>query len=268
MSTLTRAFLDGILPKGSAFRVQAGGGLDQIIGAMSDNMGTEVAQVAALQFVRDPNYTAVFEDLERELGIQKNPYLTQAQRTVLSSRRKFSKASGTLPGLQAELDAAGFGNGGYGLTVYDNNGAANPNNFVGGVAWMQAGYNTPGYYQAGNTYAFAGLSGGGGTLIVNGLLTTAAPAYWGAGMFQANQTVAIAGYFTQLTFTPVQYTIPTDPGFWPSFFFLGQNPVYAAGTLQTLQAVNVPNTRQSELIELVTRIKPMGTWCVGMINWI
>ena len=124
----------------------------------------------------------------------------------------------------------------------------------------------------GNTNAFMGISGGGGTVIVNGTLQSVTPNYYGMGMTVAGygcmgMDLSMMGYFTSQSTATIRYTIPSDPGYWPAFFFLGANPTYSGNTLLTLQNVNVPSIRQGELIELITRVKPMWTWCIAMINW-
>ena len=271
---LLRAFVDGMLPHGSLWRPAPGLDLDNLLKGVADNMTTAYGVTQQIGQIRDPYFTSDLDDLEREYGITKNTFLSLTQRVNILAARKFSKPSSTIPGIQAQLDLYGFGNGGYGLQVFDNNGGANPNNFVGGVAWVQMGYTTPGLGWMGNTNAFMGISGGGGQLIVNGIQQAVSPNYYcmgltgitGAGFM--GQNASIMGYFATQTYTPVVYTIPTDSGYWGAFLFFGQNPVYAAGTLQTIQNVNVPSARQGELIELITRLKPMWTWAVAMINWI
>ena len=155
--------------------------------------------------------------------------------------------------------------------------SADPNNFVRGIPWAMCGY-TPsaGYGYMGNTYAFMGISGGGGTLIVNGNLYSAnAPNYFGMGMSVSKfgymgQDNSMCGYFTSLGlgYSPIVYTIGADPGYWPLYFFLAASAVYSSGTILSMGMANVPAQRQQELYDLICRYKPMHTWCIVMANFI
>ena len=267
---LLRAFVDGMLPHGSLWRPAPGLDLDNLLNGVADNMTTAYGVTQQIGQIRDPYFTSDLDDLEREYGITKNTFLSLTQRVNILAARKFSKPSSTIPGIQAQLDLYGFGNGGYGLQVFDNNGGANPAIFTTIAVQMWAGQTTA---VAGNNAAYAAITGNG-TLIVNGTLQTSSPAYWGAGMTaftsygQAGNTNMVAGYYTSLSYVSQTYPIPTDPGYWPAFIFFGANPQYSSGVLTSITYVNVPSARQGELIELITRLKPMWTWAVAMINWI
>lgn len=292
MSAITRALIDGLWPDGSAATPAPSSDLDKFLNALADNSENPRAFLAQLASIRDPYKTAVLSDLEREYGIAFNPALTTAQRQANIASRKFKKASGTLWALQNALNDAGFGVGGYGLMVYDNNGSSDPRNFVTGAWRMYAGATSLPIY-AGNTNAYASFVGGTAVTIINGAQFTAAPAYWGAGMvFYAGNTNAYCGYYQYLNYTPIVYPLPADSGYWPLFFFVGANPTYFTpssafvvdenganivdengifittdgGTgysipqITTIQSPNVPSSRRAELIELILRYKPIFTW--------
>lgn len=274
--TLARAFIDGIWPQGSAWRPAPGLDLDHLLDGMAGNVQSEHDFLATLCCIRSPARTFLLDDLEREYGISKNENLTVPQRTAILEERKYNRqGTATKPNLQAALDLAGFGVGGYGLTVYDNNGGANPSSFVAGAGvWnMYAGATSLPIY-AGNTLAFARFSGALGTLIVNGLEYTAEPDYYGAGMAgisgygYAGNSFMFSGYYERLTYTETIYPITTDSGYWKLFFFLGQNATYSSGVLQTIDLVDIPSNRKTELYELILRYKPIHTWAVLMANWV
>jgi hypothetical protein len=277
MSQLTRALLDGLLPQGDAWHPAPGGNLDKLLNGIADNLGIVQTALGLLDNVRDPWTTPYLDELERDFGITKNTMLTTAQRQANLAARKFQRNQpGTALALQTALNLMGFGVGGYGLQVYTNEGSADPRNFSGGVPYMEAGYTTPGYYQAGHTYAFAGISGGGGTLVVNGNLYSAnAPNYFGAGMngvsgygYAGNNNM-FAGYFTSLGlgYSQTTYTIGADSGYWPLYFFLATSATYSSGVIQTLGMAMVPGSRQQELYDLICRYKPIHTWCIVIAQW-
>lgn len=274
--SLGRAFLDGIWPEGSAWRPAPDQDLDHLLDGMAGNIQSEHDFLAQLSTIRSPSRTFLFDDLEREYGISKNDNLTVAQRVAILSERKYNRqGTATKLNLQHALDLNGFGAGGYGLTVYDNNGGANPGSFVAGSGvWnMYAGATSLPIY-AGNTLAFARITGALGTLIVNGLEYTISPNYYGAGMLTvpgygyAGNSNMFAGYYNSLNYVETVYPIPDDSGYWKLFFFLGQNAVFSSGVLQTIDLVNIPQGRKQELYELILRYKPIHTWAVLMANWI
>jgi len=300
MSTLTRALVDGLWPKGSAANPAPDSDLDNFLEAIADNTEVPRAFLESVAYIRDPYKTIVLDDLEREYGIMFNPVLTEAQRRQNVANKKFKKASGTLWALQEALDLAGFGQSGYGLMVYDNNGGANPNDFVTGEWRMYAGATGLPIY-AGNSGAFASFIGGTAELIVNGPQFTAAPEYWGCGMaVYTGNTIANCGYYLKLAYTPIDYPIPIDSGYWPLFFFIGRNPTYITpdssfvitsrgnnvvtsrgnlvttnggnGTsipyINTIESPDVPADRHAELVELILRWKPVFTWGLLFANYI
>lgn len=271
MSTLTRALLNGFLPAGSAWRPATGGMEDRLFDGMADNSEAVRSFVAQLSNIRDPYTTPILPELEREYGIQTNMGLTLATRQAALANRKFNRASmGTPANLQTALNLAGFGVGGYGLQVIDNNGGADPRQWVGGAPYLFCGQTVgSGYGCCGNTYAFAGQTGGG-QHIVNGNLYTIAPNYWGCGMATicCGNNLAYCGYYTSLNYSPYVYSVPADSGYWPLVFFLAQSATYTGATVATLTFGNIPSIRQQELVELVLRYKPIHTWAILMANFV
>ena len=265
MSLLTREMIAGLLPTGSAWRIQPGSQFDQYLNAQAANWDQPLTLFQSLATVRDPVRTPVLDDAEIEWGVTKNALLTVAQRQAVLTNRKFTKGSSTAQALQTALNLTGFGVGGYGVLAFNNNGGANPQNFVQGSSNITLG--GPGQY-LGNTAAMLGYNSGGGTLIVNGTIGTTTANYWGLGNFQLGQTVGELGYFQNQSFNQLTYQIPENSGYWPSFIFLAAAATPYPGTITTLTYANVPQSRQNELIELVCRYKPLWIWIVAYINWI
>lgn len=278
MSFITRALLDGLTPDGSAFRPAPGGALDLLYSGVADNWEAVRAAMQGLGAIRDPYATPVIMELEREFGIVTNTSMTLAQRQAVLAAAKFQRnQGGTAAALQAALDLAGFGAGGSGLKVFGNSGGADPRNYVNGIPYLQAGATTAGYAQAGGGHAFAGISGGGGTLVVNGYqYGVNVPAYFGAGMTgvsgygYAGNNLAFSGYYTQLGlgYYAVTYPVPADSGYWPLFFFLAPSATGYPGTITAMTYAQIPALRQQELLALICRYKPIHTWAIIMANWI
>jgi hypothetical protein len=124
--TLMRAFLDSVLPPGSAWNPVPGGDLDHLLDGMGDALQAVYDSLGTLDDIRNPRTTPFLDELEREYGVSPNVQLTDAVRRAYLLRRKYGRPSGTPSGLQAELDATGFGTGGYGLKVFANDPAVNP----------------------------------------------------------------------------------------------------------------------------------------------
>jgi hypothetical protein len=278
MSALTRALIDGLLPQGDAWHPVPGDHFDQLLNGIADNMGTVQTALGLLDNVRDPWTTPYLDELERDFGVTKNLMLTDAQRRGNLAARKFQRNQpGTALALQTALNLMGFGVGGYGLNVYTNEGSADPRLFTGGTAWAICGYTlSPGYGYMGNTNAMMGLSGGGGSLVVNGNQYTAnQPAYWGMGQTQSGygymgNTLAFCGYFTSLGlgYSQTVYTIGADSGYWSLYFFLATSATYSGSTITALGMASIPAQRQQELYDLICRYKPIHTWCILMANFV
>jgi hypothetical protein len=62
-----------------------------------------------------------------------------------------------------------------------------------------------------------------------------------------------------------KYTIPTDAGYWPMFFFVGGAVTRnGSGEITDIADAVVPAARRGELVRLIVRHKPMWAWA-GLI---
>jgi len=130
-----RRVLDALSPKGMAWRPAPGGDLDHLLDGVADNAQATLDDLETLAHLRDPWKVPLelLPDLEREFGIAPNTALTvktrRANLSILRYRKGRKKSS--LLKLQAALDRAGFGAGGYGLVVTPNaSPAVDPTQFV------------------------------------------------------------------------------------------------------------------------------------------
>ena len=80
MSSLTRAFIDGVLPQGSALTPAPGDWMDDYLNAMADNLAASKAVGDSLAVILRPCLTPILEELEIEHGITPSPNLTEYQR--------------------------------------------------------------------------------------------------------------------------------------------------------------------------------------------
>jgi hypothetical protein len=90
---------------------------------------------------------------------------------------------------------------------------------------------------AGEPNAIAGL--GGGELLVNGPIVKTSLDYEAQAngvLMEANETNAIAGYFTEVTYTPVTYSIPVSSDTWSYVFFVTGQPTEEWGWLDDWNA--------------------------------
>ena len=124
--TFMRAFLDSVLPPGRAWSPAPGGDMDHFLDGIGDSLQSVQDFLSTLAEIRDPRTTPYLDDLEREYGVQPNAQLSDAVRRSYLLRRKYGRPQSTSSGLQAELDATGFGTGGYGVKVFANDPPVNP----------------------------------------------------------------------------------------------------------------------------------------------
>lgn len=262
---MMRQVLDGLLPTGSAWRPARGGSLDQFLNAVSDNWDAPKAFLATLATIRDPLKTPYLSDLERDFGITPNVFLPESRRRLqLLVAKTKRRRTGGASDLQAALDLAGFGVGGYGLQVFANDPAVDPRPFLNNQFQMYLGgpNSTVGW-------ATAFLSQLGAQLIVNGDRYTYPPAYQALGTFQLAQATATIGYYNKFYTIPTANTIPADSTLWPLVFFVAQSVTRdGSGYISALSFAGIPQNRRNDLMEIVLKFKPMHTWCVAAINWI
>ena len=252
-----RNILDTWYPDGPPHQPKPDGDMDNFREATGEIIDEIREGVVNTAFIRNPEKTQIFNDLEREYGIVPNPNLTLAERTdLLKVERYKKKTTGNDDDLQEKLDNAGFN-----LTVYQNSPdgpAVDPALFLDQNFQMQAQNGTN--YYAGNTLAYAGRSGG--ELLVNGDVFTYVPAYFGAGEVYAGNTNAVCGYFETLTKTKLEYAIPVDPNNWPFVFFVGGAATFNPdGSLLTIAQGLVPSEKEKQLKDIILKFKGLYTWC-------
>ena len=278
--TLMRAFLDAVLPPGTIWQPAPGEDFDHFLDALGDNLQSVHDACEALAHIRDPATTPYLEELEREYGITPNTQLTDAQRRAVLALVKYKRnAKSTLATLQTALDSAGLGVGGYGLLVFANDPAVDPNQFIIGIYQMYLGGPNQylGYNTGGVTRSFFGQATGGGLWIINGDVFVATPNYeaqlGGAQAYLNYQVLGspggfYLGEFYTISYAPAVITSPADSWAWPLVFFLATSATKdGGGHITALGQAQIPGSLRQTLIEIVMRVKPIHTWCVLMAQF-
>lgn len=257
--TVTREAIDAAFPRGPFWLPKVDGDYDKLLDGISDADLLVYDDLSDLARIRNPQTTPYLSDLEKEYGILPNPNLTeQVRRDALQSKMTEKSTGGRLEPLQSAITDSGFTN----LLVHANDPPVDPAIFLDQSFQMVAGGDNA---YAGRSDAFAGRIGG--NLVVNGDIFTQQKAVLmqAGGDIYAGNTNAVAGYFEELKLTPQAFELPTDPGYWPLFFFVGGAATRdGSGALTEIATETIDADRRTELISLIVRFKPSHSWC-GLI---
>lgn len=138
--TLMRSFLDSIWPDGSIWRPRPTHDLDHLLDGISDAWQAVKDDMESLAFLRDPRRTPFLDDLERDFGIAPNMEIPDAQRRAILADKKYRRGvHSTIDTMQDTLDAAGLGDDGFGLHVFANDPAVDPQFFTTNVPQTYCG---------------------------------------------------------------------------------------------------------------------------------
>ncbi|MEJ2062368.1 MAG: hypothetical protein P8X74_03665 [Reinekea sp.] len=260
--TFLRQAIDLLWHKGPIHEPVEDGYYWKLRDAIADNLEIIRDTVQTAAYIREPENTPVFSDLEKEYGLIGNENLSLETRTLfLKSARYRKKTTAQDDQLQALLDQAGFN-----LTVYNNSPdgpAVDPAIIIDQNFVMQAGDQTNDY--AGQDDAYAGRVGG--YYLLNGALYDQFPAYFGAGDIYAGNDVAVAGYFEYLRQEFLTYPNPTD-GFTLCFFVGGDATFDAVtGEILTIQQGLVPSPQRQKLDNIILQFKPLFTRACMVVSY-
>ena len=231
-----RRVIDALMPKGAIWRPVKGGDFDRLLDGVAKNKQVVLGDLENLAHVRNPLRCpiGILQDLEREYGVTTNVALTEKERRMSLAVIRYKRiVLATTDKLQFALNKAGFGLGGYGLTVTRNSSPVQDPERIG-VGYILTAHGFPSVYCAGNT------------------------------------DVAYCGYFAERYYLSsgdsCDEDLVTPPkAYWSSVFFVGGQVSRANdGQIINISPVNIPSARKQELHRLILRIKPLGIW-VGMI---
>ncbi|MFP3041903.1 hypothetical protein LQZ19_08780 [Treponema primitia] len=277
-TTFARSVTDALMPRGIAWKPAYKGWLDRLLDGAAANTQAVMDDLEKLAYVRNPYYcpAELLSDLEREFGVIANPMLSEKDRREALAAVRYKRASlGTAPKLQMALDKAGFGQGGYGLVVTQNESPAiNPGPLVD-TSYSLTAHDFPSAACAGNETAHAGY--GGGYYLVNGDRRIFRPLYPQAGQicaraFDGSDELSgkqCAGYYTKYIDIETTWPTPDNPIYWPLIFFVGGRVTRNEdGSIASVPVVAVPQNRRQELHRLILRVKPLGIWAAMLCRFV
>jgi hypothetical protein len=267
MPSFFRRVIDSVWQKGPIHKPKPASATDPLAGGyarLRDAMAAAFeylrTDILTLAYMRDPERTPRFDDLERDYGIKNDPNLSpQTRIDNLKVARYAKRTTAQIDELQRRIRAAGFD-----LYCYNNSPEGPPIDpalILDASFSMQAMYSTN--YYAGNTFAQAGRAGG--YWLVNGPIFYQQPGISGAGTMWADGWNAYAGFFTGLVKTPVEYPTPADSDDWPFVIFVGGVATFAGdGSILTIAQGLVPSEQQKQLEEIILKFKGAYAWA-GMV---
>ncbi len=230
--SLARAVIDAIIPRGLIWSPDEDANYDNFLEAVSDEVNRTKAFLSKQALVRDAMQTEILEDLEKEYGIVTDTTLTEDQRRVKLAAVMYSgSGTGTVEDLQAHLDAGAFG-----LTVYQNDPPANPDDLITRQYNAYCGHEDS---LCGHESAVCGEFSD--FLVVNGDIDS------------------LGGL--------VHYKTPPEE-YWHLVFFIGGAVTRDVDdTILTIAPVSIPLTKRLELIRIIVRHKPIESWAALAVEY-
>ncbi len=258
---ISRATIDVILPKGSAWIPAIGKGLDLFLEGNAENKEIVIDALNDLSTIQIAELTQYVADMEKELGILFDASLSDAtRRNRIKNAKTDNQGYGADWDMQAKLRLAGFDT----IFVYQNSPTVDINLYLGNTANVSCGHTDATCGNPGAT-----CSSTGGRLVVNGNI-----------------------FFNQQT---VFYDIPTVQ-YWDNVFFVGGeatfglvgradvncgnpsstcgNPAATCGSeierseIIDIAEAEIDSGRRDELIRLIVKYKPIHAWGALRVNFI
>jgi hypothetical protein len=258
-----RVVYEALLPPGAIWIVEHDAGFDRLIAALASNAVDIKDYLAKLSTIRSPRYTEFLTELEQEFGIIPNFNLSEELRRENLGIAKTQRGSlKNADYLEQILRGVGFD-----VYVHINNPPVNPNQFLFEAFNIYSGGENA---YSGNENAVSG--GVGGELVVNGDLvieTSVFSCLSGGDFSVSGGKRALAGKKDFIKSDPVVYDIPSDPGYWGLFFFVGgpatRNP---SGEITAIATAEIPVFRRSEFRRLILQLKPLHTWAGVIVKYV
>lgn len=259
--SISRALIDAIMPRGSAWIPAIGEGLDQFLDGEADNIEIVKNALNDLSTIQIAELTQYVDDMEKEYGLLFDSSLSDAtRRNRIKNAKTDNQGYGPDWDMQAKLRLAGFDT----IFVYQNDPTVDINLYLGNTANVTCGHTNATCGNPGAT-----CSSTGGRLVVNGNI-----------------------YFNQAL---IFYDIPTQQ-YWDNVFFVGGeatfglilradvncgnpsstcgNPVATCGSgIERNEITDIANAeidagRRDELIRLIVKYKPIHAWGALRVNFI
>lgn len=225
-----RKVIDALLPPGSLWVPEDDRDLDKLLDGVSASGEAYRIDMADLANLRDAQKTPLLDDLETEYGLVSGALSETDRRDRLSAAITSGGGDGTAEFLESQLRKAGFD-----IYVHVNDPPVDPSLFL-----FAGGGAITGNENAicGRTDAYTSNSGDF-LAIVNGDILDSS------------------------------YDIPTDPGYWPSIFFVGGLATRdGSGAITGIAHAEVDIARKDELFATVVKHKPVWTWGGPVIDYV
>jgi hypothetical protein len=215
-----RKVMDSLLPPGAIWSPNSGSDFDRLLNGIALNHQQIYDFLNGLFKIRDPYETPYLSDLEKEYGITTDERLTeQTRRDQLAAIVYALRGTGSDTYLEGKLKTAGFD-----VEVWPNSPEVDPRPYLDLAYKMIAGGDNAyaGYTPVSEPPppAIAGYDSGG-ILIVNGETFKQSVDYSmvadGDFAFAGNGS-AIAGFYSAMLFTPIEYEIGESK--WNCIFFV------------------------------------------------
>lgn len=258
---ISRGTFDSLLPPGAAWSVEQDGDFDKFLDGISENSEEIREFLASLAFIRDCQNTPILSDLEKEYGLQLNDKLSLQDRIDRLSSAKTSRSGYGADYMQDKLQQAGFD-----VQVHINNPPVDPSLFFNHFN-AYFGFQTSVF---GNENAVFG--GPTGELIVNGDLydeDIVQSVLFGSEFSVFGSERGVFGFLGGVERIRIEYEIPTDPGYWGLFFFVGGDATRdGSGELTSIVPSSIPTSRREEIRSLIVKYKPLHAWGGLIVNFI
>jgi hypothetical protein len=262
-SDLIRAIIDAALPPGAAWVYKEHGDLSKLYDGIADNAGEVQDYLDDLAYVRDPQLTAVLDDLERDYDIKKDENLTEQQRRDYLSTAFPRRTPGTAEYMQGLLRTA----------IGSDEIYVTRNSSISYQSWNERPlFNGESAYFGLENTMFTARS----------FIPQINPTWLDVTMFgrqeaqfgrQGVQFEAPKGrWIINGNDRDVEFSACEDPcsGFWAGVFFVGGEPVYDSGTgnISSIPIIDVDLKFKKVIERIVLQNKPFHTWAYELINYI
>lgn len=230
MSNISRAFLNSILPEGDLWIPEDGKDLDLFLEGLSEIIENPREFLEKLAFIRDPQNTPIFSDLEKEFGIVTKNNIPIADRISQLTAIIYERGgTGSDDNLESALQRAGFD-----LYVHSNSPAVDPDIFLNEAFQVVLGDPINAFIGDPNAY----LGRTGGYVIVNGIYDYDNP-------------------------------ISLDSELWPFVFFVGGEATRGGGgEIIDIERGEVLTQRRNEFEKIILTYKPAFTWAAIIVDFI
>ena len=237
-----RSVINSLMPKGALWSPSIGGNFARLLDGISKNKQTVLDDLACLSHLREPARIPIemLPILERELGVAAIDMDIELRRAILRGIRYKNKSIPTCNKLQHALNVAGFGEGGYGVVVVENeNPAINPGDYINPV----------------NNEVSLKKSQAGSICARN-----PDGSDWKAWQ-------ECAGYNSESNETYNKYSDPPCE-YWPMVFFICAGVTRNEdGNIISISPARVTAVLRQRLNRIVLRIKPEGIWAAMIVDF-